>query len=106
MSRDVESPSVMTPLQVDEIFELGNREIIEKMIMSRLDLGHALRSAVKMAKEPTLSDISSLKGDNYYWYDLVDRILEKNLPAKDIDIAIYIALNNSKTTLLARLLKG
>lgn len=93
---------------VETAYATQNHEIIDLLFEKDLNYGHALYSAIEFVKEPHLAYIRWVHGDrspvDYYWYELVNKILANDPQDKDIDKAIAFALVNSKSEILSSLL--
>jgi hypothetical protein len=98
---------------IEKIFNFGERPIIESILGNDFDYEEMLMTTMWLVKEPSQDYIRHVHGDkspvDYYWYELVNKILaEKSrfLGAdKAIDMAISHALVNSKVSILCVLLK-
>lgn len=98
---------------IKEMFKFGERPIIESILGNDFDYEKMLMTAMWLVKDPIHDFFRRAHGDkspvDYYWYELVNKILvEKSrfLGAdKAIDLAISHALANSKVSILCVLLK-
>lgn len=102
---DQDPSQVMKGYDVEEIFKLDDRIMIEGLVDSGFSLGHCLYYAVKTLIEPRLAHYTNSKVD-FYWYELVDKILAKNPSVDDFVKAIKHARVNSKTTILFTLVEN
>ncbi|MCS5708227.1 hypothetical protein CC99x_004850 [Candidatus Berkiella cookevillensis] len=99
--------SVMSQSQVDQIFK--DKKAAKNLIESKIDLDKALFSAVEKIDDPCHTQIRFIMNNkrpiDYDWYEFVESILEKNPSEAGIDQATAYALNNSKISILEKLLK-
>jgi hypothetical protein len=100
ISPNSQNTVLMTLHNVEETCRLGDISAITLMVDRNVNLGESLLAITKLityAKDRKLE----IKEE---WYSLMDKILSKNPPEKDLDHAIAIALNNSKTVILKKLM--
>ena len=110
---------IMKHLQVaDEqivlnILNLGHESMIESILDSHYDYKSFLLAAMKKIRDPSHEYLRWAQGDssgiNYFWYELVKKILaqKSQYPEADvaIDNAIEDAMDNSKVNILEELLQ-
>lgn len=98
---------------VKDIFNLGDESLIESILSSHFDYEKLLLTAMEKIKDPSHDYLRLVQGDtsgiNYFWYELVKKILaqKSKYPEADvaIDKAIVHAMVNSKVKILCELLQ-
>lgn len=101
LSPDSENTVLMTLGEVEETCRLGDISAITAMVDKNVNVGESLVAITRLI---TYAEQNHLK-IKMDWYHLLDAILLKNPPDKDLDHAIAIALTNSKEVILQKLIQ-